>query len=176
MTAPDVKCFHIAIAVRDIDVAIEGYGRLLGTERWHILSRTPGTRVAYGVGSGMTWELWEATGEGTTQFHEFLRERGEGVQHIGFWTPDLKTSVEAAVANGAQLVSATTDDRGHSAVQLVPASGLQSKHLDALGITAFVDAGFGGWRIEYVGPTGERFLRDWLEQEYDHIIITKPPW
>ena len=174
MTAPEVKCFHIAIAVRDMDVAIEGYGRLLGTERWHILSRTPGTRVAYGVGSGMTWELWEATGEGTTQFHEFLRERGEGVQHIGFWTPDLKTSVEAAVANGGQLVSATTDDRGHSAVQLVPGSGLQPKQLDSLGITAFVDAGFGGWRIEYVGPTGEAFLRDWLQEEYDDIIITPP--
>jgi catechol 2,3-dioxygenase-like lactoylglutathione lyase family enzyme len=176
MTAPDVKCFHIGIAVRDMDVAIEGYGRLLATERWHILSRTPGTRVAYGVGSGMTWELWEATGEGTTQYHEFLREHGEGVQHIGFWTPDLRSSVETAVANGGRLVSAATDDRGHSAVQLVPASGLQSKHLDALGITAFVDAGFGGWRIEYVGPTGERFLRDWLAEDYQDVIVTPKPW
>jgi hypothetical protein len=98
------------------------------------------------------------------------------VQHIGFWTPDIRASVEQALANGAQLVSATTDAQGRSAVQLIPQSKATPEVLDEIGIGAFLDAGFGGWRIEYIGKSGETFLRDWLEEEFSDIIVTPPNW
>jgi catechol 2,3-dioxygenase-like lactoylglutathione lyase family enzyme len=176
MTAPDVKCFHIAIVVRDLDAAVEGYRRLLGAEHWRVRAMSAGTRIAYGSGSGATWELIEVSGAGTSQFHEFRDQHGEGVQHIGFWTPDLRASVLGALEGGAELVSATTDAQGNSAVQLLPAEAVEGEQLDKLGIGAFLEAGFGGWRIEYIGPSGEAFLKDWLQEEYPDICITPMPW
>jgi hypothetical protein len=36
-----------------------------------------------------------------------------------------------------------------------------------------LDLGFGGWRLEYVGTTaGEKFLKHWLAEDYDKIILT----
>jgi catechol 2,3-dioxygenase-like lactoylglutathione lyase family enzyme len=174
VTSPEVKAFHIAIVVQDIDKAIEGYRRLLAAEHWRVRAMNPGTRIAYGSGSGATWELIEVSGSGTSQFHQFRDQHGEGVQHIGFWTPDLRASVEGAVAAGAQLVSATSDAQGNTAVQLLPAASVGPEQLDKLGIGAFLEAGFGGWRIEYIGTTGASFLRDWLQEEYDDIIVTPP--
>ncbi|MEE8422748.1 MAG: VOC family protein [Dehalococcoidia bacterium] len=176
MTAPDVQCFHIAIVVEDLDAAIDGYGRLLDADMWRVREMGSGTRFAYGSGSGQTWELIEVKGEGTSQFHQFRDLHGEGVQHVGFWTPDIRASVERALAGGAQLVSATTDAEGQSAVQLIPQSRATPDVLDGIGIGAFLDAGFGGWRIEYIGKSGETFLRDWLAEEFSDIIVTPPHW
>jgi catechol 2,3-dioxygenase-like lactoylglutathione lyase family enzyme len=178
MTAPDVQCFHIATVVNDLDAAVEGYGRLLAADAWRVRETRPGFRIAYGSGSGQTWELIEVKGEGTSQFHQFRDRYGEGVQHVGFWTPDIRASVEDALARGAKLVSATTDAVGSSTVQLIPQSEATPEMLDGVGtaVGAFLDAGFGGWRIEYIGRTGETFLRDWLEEEFADIVVTPPHW
>ncbi len=176
MTAPDVQCFHIAIVVEDLDAAIDGYGRLLDADMWRVREMGSGSRFAYGSGSGQTWELIEVKGEGTSQFHQFRDLHGEGVQHVGFWTPDIRGTVERALAGGAKLVSATADAQGQSAVQLIPQSGATPDVLDGIGIGAFLDAGFGGWRIEYIGKAGETFLRDWLADEFSDIIVTPPHW
>jgi methylmalonyl-CoA/ethylmalonyl-CoA epimerase len=175
MTAPVVTAFHIAIVVRDIDKAIEVYRRLLGAEHWRTREMSPTTRIAYGSGSGATWELIEVTGDGSSQFHHFRDQHGEGVQHIGFWTPDLRASIEGALAEGAQLVSASTDTGGNSVVQLLPRAAVTSEHFDRLGIGAFLEA-FGGWRIEYIGPRGEDMLKDWLAEDYSDIVLQPPPW
>ncbi|HJM76065.1 MAG TPA: VOC family protein, partial [Dehalococcoidia bacterium] len=176
MTAPDVQCFHIAIVVEDLDAAIDGYGRLLDADMWRVREMGSGSRFAYGSGSGQTWELIEVKGEGTSQFHQFRDLHGEGVQHVGFWTPDIRGTVERVLAGGAKLVSATADAQGQSAVQLIPQSGATPDVLDGIGIGAFLDAGFGGWRIEYIGKAGETFLRDWLADEFSDIIATPPHW
>jgi hypothetical protein len=163
------------MVVQDLDVALEAYGRLLYANTWRVREMGPGFRIAYGSGSGQTWELIEVTGEGNSQFHQFRDRHTEGVQHIGLWTPDIRASVEDALSGGAELVSATTDDAGHATVQLIPQAKLTSEELDNIGIGAFIEAGF-GWRLEYIGETGEKFLREWLDEEFDAIIVTAPHW
>lgn len=176
MTAPEIQCFHIAIVVADLDTAIDRYRQLLNAATWRIREMSPGFRIAYGSGSGQTWELIEVTGQGSSQFHQFRDQHGEGVQHIGFWTPDIRSSVAQALERGAQLVSATTNDEGQTAVQLIPQTGVTPDHLEAVGaaVGAFIDPGLGGWRIEYIGTTGEAFLHDWLREDFPEIIVTPP--
>jgi hypothetical protein len=65
------------------------------------------------------WELIDVKGPGNPVFHQFRDQHGEGVQHIGFWTPDIRASVEHALAAGTRLVSVTTDTQGNTVVQLL---------------------------------------------------------
>ena len=177
MTVPELQCFHIASVVRDLDTAMSAYRRLLDAQTWRRKEIAPGLRIAYGSGSGQTWELIEVRGEGTSQFHQFRDQYGEGVQHIGFWTPDIRASVKDALSRGGELVSATRDADGLTAVQLVPQATATPELLDAgIGIGAFIEAGLGSWCIEYIGKDGDAFLRDWLREEYDEIIVTPRTW
>ena len=177
MSVPEITCFHIAVVVADIDKAVANYKKFLGDGPWRVRDMgTGGTRIAYGSAAGQTWELIEVKGPGGTQFHQFRDQHGEGVQHIGFWTPDIRASVEASLAAGARLVSATTDAEGHTAVQLVPQADVKPEQLGALGMAAWMDLGFGGWRLEYIGKTaGEKFFNDWLAEDYRRIILTPAP-
>jgi hypothetical protein len=131
-------------------------------------------RIAYGRGSGQTFELVQPLPGGSGQFHDFLESYGEGVQHLGFWTPDIRASVTSALDAGASLVSATTDTSGHTAVQLLPASA--NPDLSGLRMAAWLDVGTGGCRIEYIGTqAGDAFFTDWLGDAYPQIV-TPPPW
>lgn len=176
MTAPEIKCFHIAVVVNDIEKTIQSYRRFLGDGSWRTRDMGSGTRIAYGSAGGQTWELIQVDGPGGSQFHQFRDRHGEGVQHIGFWTPDIRSSVEDALAGGAQLVSASTDAQGNTAVQLLPKAEVKPEQLESLGMAAWMDLGLGGWRLEYIGVTpGERFLKEWLAEDYDRIILTPAP-
>jgi catechol 2,3-dioxygenase-like lactoylglutathione lyase family enzyme len=174
VTVPEITCFHIAVVVNSIETAIEAYRRFLGNGPWHIRDMSSGARIAYGSAGGQTWELIEVRGAGGSQFHQFHAEHGEGVQHIGFWTPDIRASVEDSLARGARLVSATRDAQGNTAVQLLPRADVPAAQLETLGMGAFMDLGFGGWRLEYIGKTaGEKFFEDWLGQDYERIILVR---
>src|SRR5438105_159754 len=126
---PDLAAFHLGIVVRDLDAAIDRYRRLLGIDLWQVHELRRGRppwherftdvrlNIAFGRGAGLTYELIQVL-EGTNQHTEFLQAHGEGVQHIGFWTPDVRASVESALARGATLVSGLLDPNGNAAVQL----------------------------------------------------------
>ncbi len=175
MTVPEITCFHIAVVVPDVEKAVASYRRFLGDGAWRVRDTAWG-RLAYGSAGGQTWELLEVRGAGKGPFHQFRDEHGEGVQHIGFWTPDIRASVEHALADGARLVSVTTDAQGNTAAQLLPRADVTTEQLGALGLNAFLDLGFGGWYLEYIGKTaGHAFFRDWLAEEYDKIILTRAP-
>jgi catechol 2,3-dioxygenase-like lactoylglutathione lyase family enzyme len=177
MTVPEIQSFHIATVVRDLDDAVAAYTRLLDAQTWRLREISPGFRIAYGSGSGQTWELIEVTGPGTSQFHEFRDQYGEGVQHVGFWTPDIRASVEHALAQGGELVAAIEDADGRITVQLAPQATATPDVIDAaIGIGAFVDGGLGAWRIEFIGKDGDAFLRDWLQEEYGEILVTPRTW
>jgi len=176
MTVPDLQAFHICFAVYEMEPWIERFRAILGADTWHIDQPRPnGTRPAYGRGAGQTWELWEAKGDGTTAFHEYLKKHGEGVQHIGFWAPDVRAAVEKALDGGAQLVSSSTDAQGNTAVQLLPKASVGEEHFARLGFTTFVEAGFGNVRIEYIGKAGEAFMHDWLGDKFSDLV-EPPPW
>lgn len=176
VTVPEITCFHIAVVVNSVETAIEAYRRFLGDGPWRVREMASGGRIAYGSAGGQTWELIEVNGPGGSQFHRFRDEHGEGVQHVGFWTPDIRASVEDALAKGARLVSATTDKDGHAAVQLLPRAEVQRQQLEGLGMAAWMDLGLGGWRLEFIGKAaGERFFKEWLGEEYERIILTPAP-
>jgi 4-hydroxyphenylpyruvate dioxygenase-like putative hemolysin len=164
------------VVVNSVEKAVEAYKRFLGDGQWRIRDMAAGIRIAYGSAGGQTWELIEVNGPGGSQFHRFRDEHGEGVQHIGFWTPDIRASVEDSLAGGARLVSATTDAQGNTAMQLLPRAEVKTEQIDALSMAAWMDLGLGGWRLEYIGKTaGEKFLKDWLAEDYDGIILTPAP-
>ena len=174
MTAPDLQAFHICLVVRELEPAMETYRKILGVDNWRLREMGTANRIAYGRGSGQTLELVQPLPTGSGQFHDFLARYGEGVQHLGFWTPDIRSSVSAALESGASLVSAQTDASGHTAVQLLPASA--NPDLSGLRMAAWVDVGVGGCRIEYIGTeAGEAFFTEWLGTEYRNIV-TPPPW
>jgi len=182
---PDLMAFHLGFVVHDVDAVMDCYRRMLGVEAWrmHELSRSPAPwstgysdarlKVAFGRGAGITFELIQVL-EGRTQHSEFLEAHGEGIQHIGFWSPNIRTSVETALSEGARLVNANLDPEDRAVVQLTPGSSSEQimRSLENARL-AYVDPGFGTVQIELVGPsTG---LREWLQQDFDRIIVP-PPW
>ena len=173
MTVAGLVQFHIAIVTSALAEATERYGRVLGIERWHYWDRMPlgsPARVAYGTGSGATWELIGIEKDGSTQFHEFYKRHGEGVQHIGFWCPDLRASVKEALEAGGEIVSTLVDTQGNAVVHVKPGD------LDALELpkSLFLNAGI-GFTLEYFGPGGEQMYRDWFKDDYD-VMLKPPPW
>ncbi len=174
MTVPDLQVFHIALVVHDLERTMDTYRRLLAVENWHTREMGSNARIAYGRGSGQTFELIQPMAGGSGQFHDFQAAYGEGVQHIGFWTADIRASVQAALEAGASLVSAATGPNGQTTVQLLPAAA--NPDLGGLRMAAWLDTGTGGCRIEYIGTrAGDAFFTEWLGQAYPQIV-TPPPW
>jgi catechol 2,3-dioxygenase-like lactoylglutathione lyase family enzyme len=177
MTAPELQAFHLGIVVGDMQAAIGRYQAVLGVDLWSVRDANPnGLRFAYGRGAGQTWELIEVKGPGSSQFHQFRDRHGEGVQHIGFWTPDVRASLEQALAAGAELVTWTVDASGNAVVELLPGLSATEQHLSQLGMVTFVEGGLGGFRVEYIGRAGEDFLRDWLREDFARIVQPGPSW
>jgi catechol 2,3-dioxygenase-like lactoylglutathione lyase family enzyme len=173
LTATGLVQFHIAIVTGDMQAAIERYSRLLGIEGWSFWERMPPgspTRVAYGHGAGNTWELISIEKDGDSQFHEFYKRHGEGVQHIGFWCPDLRASVKLALEAGGKIVSTLVDTEGNAIVHVKPGD------LDSLQLprNLFLSAGL-GFTLEYFGPGGEEMYKDWFKDDYD-VMLKPPPW
>jgi len=95
---------HVAMAVPDLDDAIETYERLFGATVEH---RGPiegqGVEAAYlRIGSGRV-ELLAATGE-ETPVGRFLAKRGPGMHHVALAADDVETELRTLAAAGARLV------------------------------------------------------------------------
>jgi catechol 2,3-dioxygenase-like lactoylglutathione lyase family enzyme len=190
MSAPieQILAYHIGIVVRDIDAVSACYGELLGVPKWHswevereglptnaaTAGRKGSVRIAYGRAPGQTIELLQPLA-GTSIWSEFLREHGEGVQHIGLWTPDLAASVAAAVARGATVTHGMLGANSGS-VQLT-ASSRQDEIAGALDPDqlAYLQPNVGGVQIEYVGPGGPARMRQTIGADFDSVV-TAPPW
>lgn len=95
---------HVAMAVDDLDEAVDTYARLFGAEV-EVRGRMDeqGVEAAYlRVGEGRI-ELLEATGE-DTPVGRFLSGRGPGMHHVAFETGDAGAAHAALAAAGAELV------------------------------------------------------------------------
>jgi methylmalonyl-CoA/ethylmalonyl-CoA epimerase len=95
---------HVAMAVHDLDAAIETYERLFGAIVEH---RGPiegqGVEAAYlRVGSGRV-ELLAATGE-DTPVGRFLAKRGPGMHHVAFASDDVASELRTLADAGAHLL------------------------------------------------------------------------
>ena len=169
---PELVAFHLGIVVRDLDATIDRYRRMFGLDRWHVRDGT-GARFAYGGrdGTGLAFELIQPVAGEPGQMSEFLAQRGEGVQHIGFWTPDLLGSLQAAVAEGATLLPGGFEQRGNTVVQLdMPPDAHAFRRA-----LAFVDPGVATVRFELIGQAAEGELRRWLGDDFE-VLLASPPW
>ncbi len=133
ITAPtgDLVAYHVGIVVCDLQAVADRYQRILGVDRWRMpelatvkvpwdaRSTDARLRVAFGRGAGLTFELIQVL-EGRTPHLDFLDKHGDGVQHIGFWTPDVRAVVERAVKEGGRVTLARFDPNGNAEVQLSP--------------------------------------------------------
>ena len=187
MTAPEAKMFayHLGIVVHDLEAACARYSELLGVPEWHrsqverpgipVNPRTAGgqgtLRIAFGRMPGMTFELIQP--EGTIEHKVFLDEHGEGLQHIGIWTPDVQAAVREAVAKGCRVThAALTQDV--ATIGLTPSSAPEAI-VPFLGNLAYVDPGVGGFEIEFVGAVNAERHRD-MFKEITEESIPLPAW
>lgn len=182
---PQLQAFHLGYVVRDINVAMERYRTLLGVDNWHMRENDspgvpwdpdlPGGKVlmAYGRGAGQTFEFIQVV-EGRTAQSRFLERYGEGINHIGFWAPDLREALREAVAKGATVTSARIDPDENGVIQIQP--GATSEEIITsmnANRPAFFSDGFSNVGIELIGPGSN--LKSWLKDEFENIVIP-PSW
>jgi methylmalonyl-CoA/ethylmalonyl-CoA epimerase len=95
---------HIAMAVLDLDEAIDTYGRLLGAELEHrdAVSEQGVEAAAMRVG-GSRIELLAAIGD-DTPVGRFLARRGPGMHHVAYEVDDIEAELAALDKRGFELI------------------------------------------------------------------------
>jgi methylmalonyl-CoA/ethylmalonyl-CoA epimerase len=109
---------HVSVLVRDLDQALEHYTNDLGMGPWGVYTLTPdwirdmtvhGKEQSYvyklalcNVGP-VLYELMESV-QGPSIYEEFLRERGEGVHHLGYFVEDIDAEISKMDSRGFALV------------------------------------------------------------------------
>jgi 4-hydroxyphenylpyruvate dioxygenase-like putative hemolysin len=109
------KLSHVGIVVRDLDEAMEYYGSVFGlgpftTEVYDLKSfvyrgKTASARVKAAIAySGSVFIELVQVLEGETVHTEFLRERGEGLQHVAFLVRGLDEKLKELARSGVEPV------------------------------------------------------------------------
>ena len=95
---------HVAMAVEDLDEAVETYERLFGaTVELRGRMEEQGVEAAYlRVGAGRV-ELVSAL-EGDTPVGRFLATRGPGMHHVAFQVEDVGGTIAELADRGAEVV------------------------------------------------------------------------
>ncbi len=95
---------HVAIAVHDLDAALERFAALYGVTP---LSRErveeQGVEEAMLAIGGSHIQLLQPTGD-DTPVGRFLAKRGEGIHHVAYAVPDIEAALAHLAAEGARLV------------------------------------------------------------------------
>jgi methylmalonyl-CoA/ethylmalonyl-CoA epimerase len=95
---------HVAIAVHDLDAAIEGYRTRYGVEPLHReVVEEPGVEEAMIPVGGSFVQLLQPVAV-DTPVGRFLARRGEGLHHVAFLVADIEAALEHLRAEGARLV------------------------------------------------------------------------
>jgi methylmalonyl-CoA/ethylmalonyl-CoA epimerase len=184
--ADELFAFHLGFVVRDLEATMERFGRLMGIPRWYpretdvlALPWNPATtdgriRIAHGRTPGQTLELIQPDG-GETFASIFLREHGEGVQHLGFWVRDLPAAVKDLIERGATLSHANfRRDGGYAQLTATSATDDILRSLDVMR-PAFLDPGLGAMQIELAGPGVVELQRRSMGADHPRVI-PMPPW
>ena len=178
--------FHIGMVVHDADAAVESYRRLLGGTVGvgkSVPKAAPSAvdpsledtqlRIAYGRYAGMTIELIQVL-SGKGHYARWLERHGEGVQHIGFWVPDLNRAVRSALECGATIASATINS---SEIGAATVTGLRPEVI-ASGIlpgSVHMNYAIPTTEVELLGPSSIETLRNTLGDQIEQIVDL-PPW
>ncbi len=97
---------HVAIAVRDLDAAIEYYRQAFGAEVAHreVVERD-GVEEALVAVADSYIQLTAATRD-DSPIATFIEKRGEGLHHVGYRVDDCAAALASMVAAGATPVDA----------------------------------------------------------------------
>lgn len=101
-----VGIHHVAVAVADLDEAVQTYERLFGGRLEH-RSRVEEQGVeaaSLRVGDSRV-ELLAALGE-DTPVGRFLARRGPGMHHVAYEVADIRSALAGLAAAGAELIDA----------------------------------------------------------------------
>lgn len=98
------KIDHVAIAVHDLDAAIEQYRRLYGAEPVHreVIADQMVQEALIPVGESLIQLIQPTSPESTVA--RFLERVGEGIHHVGFEVPDIEDALAHLRAEGARLI------------------------------------------------------------------------
>jgi len=107
-----IKLDHVAVAVRDLELALKPYRDGLGLIPSGI-EEVPaqGVRIAFLPAGDTEIELLEPTSAGTP-VDRFLERRGEGLHHICLEVDDLEATLKRLKTQGIELIDETPRDGG----------------------------------------------------------------
>lgn len=106
---------HVAIAVHDLDEAIDRHQRLFGAEpQWRELVEEQGVEEAMIAIGGSYIQLLTPTAP-DTPVGRFLDKYGEGVHHIAYAVHDIEEALADLESEGARLVDETPRVGGRGA-------------------------------------------------------------
>ena len=106
---------HVAIAVHDLDEAIERHRQLYGAEpMWREVVEEQGVEEAMiPVGGSFVQLLAPLTD--STPVGRFLTKYGEGLHHIAYAVADIDAALDELQAQGARLIDETARTGGRGA-------------------------------------------------------------
>lgn len=95
---------HVAIAVHDLDAAVERHRALFGVgPSWRETVAAQGVEEAMIPAGGSHVQLLSPLGP-DTPVGRFLQRRGEGLHHIAYAVPDVAAALGQLRADGASLI------------------------------------------------------------------------
>jgi methylmalonyl-CoA/ethylmalonyl-CoA epimerase len=112
------ETLQVGIVVRDLDEAMRTYVDDYGIGPWDVYEMNSSNvsemtkdekredhamRVALTQVGSVTWELIEPVGENNI-YADFLKEKGEGLHHIGVGTKDYQAAVDDLHARGHTML------------------------------------------------------------------------
>lgn len=127
---------HLAVAVADLDAAVDRFQRLLGIEpAWRGEDEGFEVRVAVFHVGAVKLELLEGTSPDST-VSRFVNKRGPGLHHVCIAVEDLKTTLERVRTEGFEVVGTG----GETGVEGRPVAFVHPK--DASGVLVEFIEGF----------------------------------
>jgi len=120
---------HVAIAVEDLDAAIDYYGGVLGfelKERRQVSGRVSGMDSAVMVTGGVKFVLVQGDSP-ESNVSRYIEAYGPGVQHVAIEIPDAQEAIEDLRARGADLLTGVINGPGLDQIftKREPSSGMQ---------------------------------------------------
>ena len=97
---------HVAVAVRDLDAAVDWYAETFGATVAHreVIERDGVEEALLAVADSFIQLLTPIRDDSTVA--KFLETRGEGLHHVGYRVADCSEALQQAVAAGARAIDA----------------------------------------------------------------------
>jgi len=98
------KIDHVAIAVHDLEAAVDYYRQMYGVEPVHreVIEDQKVSEALIPVGGSLIQLLMPTSPDSTVA--RFLERNGEGMHHVGFEVPDIAAALRHLGEGGAQLI------------------------------------------------------------------------